>query len=95
MMKKVAFLLHSEEEQWEGMRSSLGLIIENNEVMVAVLDHEIKMTDEYRENLEWFLDMDGTVYSNVPANVEKYGFKPITIGELGEKLKEMDFIVPF
>jgi hypothetical protein len=27
--------------------------------------------------------------------VEKYGFKPITIGELGEKLKDMDTIVPF
>jgi hypothetical protein len=39
--------------------------------------------------------MEGEYYSNVPANVEKYGFNPITIGELGEKLKEMDIIVPF
>ena len=94
-MKKVAFLVRGKEELWEGMRSSLGLVIENNYVTMVVLDREVEMTDEYKENLEWFVDMEGEFYSNVPANVEKYGFKPITIEELGEKLKEMDTIVPF
>jgi hypothetical protein len=27
--------------------------------------------------------------------VEKYGFQPITIEDLGQKLREMDVIVPF
>lgn len=94
-MKKVAFLVRSKEELWEGMRSSLGLVIENNYVTMVVLDQEVEMTDEYKENLEWFVDMEGEYYSNVPANVEKHGFQPITIEELGEKLKEMDYIVPF
>jgi hypothetical protein len=94
-MKKVAFLVRGKEELWEGMRSSLGLVVENNYVTMAVLDQEVEMTDEYKENLEWFVDMEGEYYSNVPANVEKHGFKPITIEELGEKLKDMDYIVPF
>jgi hypothetical protein len=94
-MKKVAFLVRSKDELWEGMRSSLGLVIENNYVTMVVLDQEVEMTDEYKENLEWFVDMEGEYYSNVPANVEKHGFQPITIEELGEKLKEMDYIVPF
>jgi len=94
-MKKVAFLVRGKEELWEGMRSSLGLVIENNYVTMVVLDQEVEMTDEYKENLEWFVDMEGEYYSNVPANVEKHGFQPITIEELGEKLKEMDYIVPF
>jgi hypothetical protein len=94
-MKKVAFLIRSKDELWEGMRSSLGLVIENNYVTMVVLDQEVEMTDEYKENLEWFVDMEGEYYSNVPANVEKHGFQPITIEELGEKLKEMDYIVPF
>jgi len=94
-MKKVAFLVRGKEELWEGMRSSLGLVIENNYVTMVVLDQEVEMTDEYKENLEWFVDMEGEYYSNVPANVEKHGFQPITIEELGEKLKEMDTIVPF
>jgi hypothetical protein len=94
-MKKVAFLVRTKNELWEGMRSSLGLVIENNYVTMVVLDQEVEMTDEYKENLEWFVDMEGEYYSNVPANVEKHGFQPITIEELGEKLKEMDYIVPF
>jgi hypothetical protein len=94
-MKKVAFLVRGKEELWEGMRSSLGLVIENNYVTMVVLDQEVEMTDEYKENLEWFVDMEGEYYSNVPANVEKHGFQPITIEELGEKLKDMDYIVPF
>ena len=94
-MKKVAFLVRSQDELWEGMRSSLGLVIENNYVTMVVLDQEVEMTDDYKENLEWFVDMEGEYYSNVPANVEKHGFQPITIEELGEKLKGMDYIVPF
>ena len=94
-MKKVAFLVRGKEELWEGMRSSLGLVIENNYVTMVVLDQEVEMTDDYKENLEWFVDMEGEYYSNVPANVEKHGFQPITIEELGEKLKDMDYIVPF
>jgi hypothetical protein len=94
-MKKVAFIIRTKEEQWEGMRSSLGLVIENNYVTMAVLDHEVEMTPEYRENLDWFIDMEGEFYSNHPANVEKHGFQPITIEELGQKLREMDVIVPF
>jgi hypothetical protein len=93
-MNKVAFLVRTKDELWEGLRSSLGLIIENNEVMMTVLDQEVEMTPEYRENLEWFLEMEGRIYSNHPANQE-HGFEAVTIEELGEKLKEMDFIVPF
>jgi len=93
-MQKVAFLVHTEQELWEGLRSSLGLIVENNDVMMAVLGVEVAMTPEYRENLEWFLDMEGKIYSNHPANWE-HGFEPITIEELGHKLKETDFVIPF
>ncbi len=94
-MKKVAFLIRTREDQWEGLRSSLGLALENNRVTMVVLDHEVEMTEAYRENLELFLEMDGECYSNLPTNVERYGFKPITLEELGEKLKEMDWIIPF
>ncbi|MBA4394920.1 MAG: hypothetical protein C0407_15315 [Desulfobacca sp.] len=95
MMKKVAFLVKDKEEDWEGLRSTLGLAVENNSVYLFVLDHEVEMTESYRENLDWVVDMEGEFYSNVTANVEKYGFKPISYEQLGQKLKEMDFIVPF
>jgi hypothetical protein len=94
-MKKVAFLVRDPEEDWEGLRSTLGLAVENNTVYFFVLNHEVEMSEPYRENLDWVLDMEGEIYSNVPANVEKHGFQPITYEELGKKLKEMDLIVPF
>jgi hypothetical protein len=93
-MNKVAFLIRTKDELWEGLRSSLGLIIENNDVMMAVLDQEVQMTSEYSENLEWFLEMEGRIYSNHPGN-QAHGFELITIEDLSNKLKEMDFIVPF
>ena len=61
-----------------------------------VLNHEIGNMDEaYRENMEFIDEMEGERYSNHPANVEKYGFKPITIEEMFVKLKEADLIIPF
>ncbi|MDM8548630.1 hypothetical protein QUF72_01080 [Desulfobacterales bacterium HSG2] len=94
-MKKVAFLIRTKEEQREGLRSSLGLIIENNEVIMVVLNHEVEMTDDYRESLGWFIEMEGEIYSDVKANMEKYDFQPVTIEELGRKLRGMDYIIPF
>jgi hypothetical protein len=43
-----------------------------------------------------FIDeMGGARYSNVSANVEKYGFKPVTIDELPARLKESELVIPF
>jgi hypothetical protein len=39
--------------------------------------------------------MEGDVYSTVQANVDTNGLTPITLEELGQKLKEMDVIVPY
>jgi hypothetical protein len=94
-VKKVAFLIRTQEEQHEGLRSSLGLLVENNQVIMVVIGSKVDMTDAYRENLDWFTEMGGEAYSNVPANVDKHGFKSVTIEELGEKLKKMDHIIPF
>ena len=94
-MKKVAFLIKDPSEDWDGLRSALGLTVENNYVSFIVLDHEVEPSAPFLENLEWIREMEGEIYSNVPANVEKHGFTPITYEELGEKLREMDLIVPF
>jgi hypothetical protein len=94
-MKNIAFLVKDQTEDWEGLRSALGLAVGNNSMYLFVLDHEVEMTEPYRENLDWILDMEGEIYSNVLTNVEKHGFKPVTYEQLGQKLKEMDIIIPF
>ena len=39
--------------------------------------------------------MEGEVYSTMQVNVEKNSLEPITIEELGEKLREMTHIIPY
>ena len=80
----------------DGIRSALGLAVENMYSYGVVMDKEIEKLDELnKESLEMLRDMEGEVYSTVPANVEKNDFEPITIEELGEKLREMTHIVPY
>ncbi len=93
---KVAVLIKDVGQQYEGLRTSLGLLLEAASVQMYVLNHEIENMDEaYSENMEFIDEMEGERYSNHPANVEKYGFKPITDEELLIKLKEVDLIIPF
>ena len=95
MAKKVAVLIKDKERHYEGLRSSLGLLMEFHIVSMIVLNHEVKLTEEYKDNMEFIDEMEGTRYSNVPANVEKYGFELLRLEEIPHKLRENDIIIPF
>jgi hypothetical protein len=94
--KKVCFMYRNEDYAIDGIRSALGLAVENMYSYGVVLDKEIAQLDELtQESIEMLRDMEGDVYSTVPANVEKNGFEPITLEELGEKLRDMTHIIPY
>jgi calcineurin-like phosphoesterase family protein len=95
MGKTVAVLIKDKERQYEGLRSSLGLLLESHRVSMFVLNHEIDMTEEYQDNMGFIDEMGGARYSNVPANVEKWGFKPIALEELPAKIRESQVVIPF
>ena len=95
-MKKVAVLIKDVEQQYEGLRSSLGMLLYETEVRMFVVNHEIDNMDEaYMDNMEFLDEMEGERFSNNRANAEKYGFKYATIEEMGEMLREADLVVPF
>jgi hypothetical protein len=60
-----------------------------------VLGFEVKMSDKYRDNLEWLRDMEARCYSDNKANAEKHGFEYMSTEAISEKLKKMDLIIPF
>ena len=95
MSKKVAVLIKDKERQYEGLRSSLGLLLENHIVSMFVLNHEIEISEEYVDNMKFIDEMGGARFSNVAENVDKHGFQVVTLDEVVLKLRENEVIIPF
>ena len=95
MGKKVAVLIKDKDRQYEGLRSSLGLLLENHQVSMFVLNHEIELTEEYHDNMEFIDEMGGARYSNIAENVDNHGFQSATLSEVAVKLKDNEIVIPF
>ena len=94
--KKVCFMYKNKGYVVDGMRSALGLAVENMYSYGVVLDAEIdKLDDNQQESVEMLRDMEGEIFSNVPAMCEANGLEAVTIEELGEKLREMTVVIPY
>ena len=95
-MKKAAVIIKDREQQYEGLRTSIGLLLENIQVQMFVLHHEIVEMDEaYRDNMEFVDEMNGERYSNNSVNVENFGFKHVTLTDVARKISAADVIIPF
>jgi hypothetical protein len=93
--KKVAVLVKDKDRQYEGLRSSLGLLLESHKVSMFVLNHEVDMTEEYQDNMGFIDEMGGSRYSNDPGNCEKYGFQKVGLDEIPAKLAEAQVVIAF
>ena len=95
-MKKVAVLIRNPEQQYEGLRSSLGMLLYDTQVQMFVLDHEIASMDEaYEDNMGFLDEMEGERFSNNRVNADKYGFKYASTDEIGVMLQNADLVIPF
>lgn len=94
--KKVCLMYRHKDYAVDGIRSALGLAVENMYAYGVVMDTELDTFDDNtQESIEMLRDMEGEIFSTIPANVEKNGLEPITLAELGEKLREMTHIIPY
>lgn len=104
-MKKAVVLIKDPEQQYEGLRTSLGLLLESVEVKMVVLHHEVaalaaKDEDEnayeaYLDNMEFIDEMEGERYSNNRRNIDEWGFKPADPAEIATMLRDADHVIPF
>ncbi len=95
-MKRAAIIVKDTQQQYEGLRTSVGLRLEGMAVQMFVLHHEIENMDEaYRDNMAFLDEIGGQRYSNNSENAEKYGFSHVTIGQAAEKVRQADIVIPF
>ena len=96
MSKKVGFLLVNKEYTLDGIRSVLGLAVENMYSYAYIMNNELpELSDYHKENIDWVRDMEGEVYTTVDANVEQHGLTKISLEEIGQQLRDLDIIVPY
>ena len=99
MPKKVMFLIDKsddEKDSLDALRSTLGLSVANHYSFAVVLNHTLSKFDEYNaENLEWIRDMEGEVYTTEQANADTNELTAVTLEEVGQKMREMDVIIPY
>ena len=104
-MKKAVVLIKDPKQQYEGLRTSLGLLLESVEVKMIVLHHEVaalaakdedeEAFEEYFDNMEFIDEMDGERYSNNQRNVDEWGFKPAPPDVIATLLRDADNVIPF
>ena len=98
--KKAAVIIRNANNQWEGLRSSLGLGVQMIDAHMFVIG-EVQMSEDrfegYKENLEFLKDdLEANIYTDNEANVEKWGFfEHMSLDKMGKKLLEYDLIIPF
>jgi len=104
-MKKAVVLIKDPEQQYEGLRTSLGLLLESVEVKMIVLHHEVaalaakdedeEAFEEYFDNMGFIDEMDGERYSNNQRNIDEWGFKPAPPEVIATLLRDADNVIPF
>lgn len=96
MAGKIAVVVKDVEQQYEALRTSLGLLLAMAKVQLFVLNHEIATMDEaFSENMAFLDQMEGERYTNNAANAEKYGFTFVTTGSMGRMIGDAAIVIPF
>jgi hypothetical protein len=100
-IERVAFLVNESQDSREGLRSTLGLLVENLWCACFFIDTPVKLEggkseDDFQDNLEMLADLDGECYTNTRADAEKYQFMTFaSLEEMAEKIKTYHLVVPF
>jgi hypothetical protein len=95
-MPLAAIIVKDPQQQYEGLRTSVGLLLAGIRVQLFVLQHEIEnMDDACRKNIAFLDENGGMRFSNNRGNVAKFGFGFLSIETAAQKIGQADVIIPF
>lgn len=98
------YILVANRMYCDGVRSGLGLAVENHYAYPVIMNGEFPSISSYmKENIAWVKDMEGQVYScgatapesTFDADLEENLIAEINLEELGEAMREANFIIPY
>ena len=94
---KVCLMYRNKDSVVDGIRSALGLAVENMYAYGVVMDDVTmdKLSEHNMESIEMLRDMEGEIFAIKKENCELNDLEPITLEELGEKLRDMTHIIPY
>jgi len=94
---KVCLMYRAKDSAVDGIRSALGLAVENMYAYGVVMDDVTmdKLDENSLESIEMLRDMEGEIFSTKKENCDLNQLEPITLEELGEKLRDMTHIIPY
>lgn len=94
--RKAYFLTTNRIYAFDAVRSALGLAVENHFAFMVFTNGEFPQFSDYiTENIDWIRDMEGDAMTVGVAAPEGVELPQITLEELGEKLREADFIIGY
>jgi hypothetical protein len=84
----------------DGIRSALGLAVENHYGYPVIMNGEFPKFSTYMaENIAWIGDMEGEVFTcgaPAPDNLpEEVSLTEINLQKLGERMRDADVIIPY
>jgi hypothetical protein len=95
-MQRAAIIIKDPQQHYEGLRTSVGLLLAGMKVQMFVLHHEIENMDEaYSDNMAFLDEIGGQRFSNNSENAEKYDFSHVTIAQAADKIRQADIVIPF
>lgn len=100
-IQRIAVVVRDPVAAYEGLRSALGLLVDNLWAAYFLLDAEVQLPEgKSEEDFEGYLEtaeeLEGALFTNVKANVDKWGFMEYADNDtIIEQLRTYQIIVPF
>lgn len=100
-VQRVAFLIRQPGDAWEGLRSALGLMVENLVADCYFIGAPVKLPtgqapEDFQDSLDLLDDLDGQCFTDSPADAENYQFLThASLEQMAARLPGYDLVIPF